>query len=152
MHCVSILGQTLYMVPSRLENLVIHQCHDVWSPHEAVWESVLGLSTVLIEITQADLIATRSCIESPCVWYSVSLLLDNLCKCLLLLIQYPELLSHYCMDCCCKIKASPAHFGCCYEYRVISLILEFELHFCAFIIAHFCIHVEYMHMIHKILG
>jgi hypothetical protein len=29
--------------------------------------------------------------------------------------------------------------------------MKSELHFCPFIIAHFCIHVEYVHMIRKIL-
>jgi len=47
--------------------------------------------------------------------------------------------------------ACPTHFGCTYEYREIMWILEIELHFGAFIIAHFCLHVEYIHMIHTIL-
>jgi len=53
------------------------------------------------------------------------------------------------MICHCKIEACPAHFGCVYEYRGISWILEFELHFCSFITVHFGIHVEYIHGIRK---
>ena len=56
------------------------------------------------------------------------------------------------MVCSCRSWDCPTHFGYHYEYRWISWILEFVQHFCSFIIAYFCIHVEYIRMIRKILG
>jgi len=56
------------------------------------------------------------------------------------------------MVCRWKIKSYSMDFGCSYRCRVIGQNLEFELHFFACIIAHFCIHVPYIHMINKILG
>jgi len=149
---VSILCQHIGMVLTRLLNLVNHRRRDLWSTHHAVHDSHLGHSREYVEITCVVIVATRTRIQSPCVWNSVLPQPDNSCKCLPLLIQYPELLSYYCMVCCCEIYACPAHFGCRYESRGISWILEFQLHFRAFIIAHFCIHVEYIHMIRKVLG
>jgi len=74
---------------------------------------------------------------------------DNPCKCLPLLIQHPQLLSYYRLVSCCEIEVCPTHFGCSYEHIEIWWILEFKLHFCALIIAHFCIHVENIQMIRK---
>jgi hypothetical protein len=43
-------------------------------------------------------------------------------------------------------------YWCGSKYRAISLILQFEQHFCTFIIPRFGLHVEYIHMMRKILG
>jgi len=86
------------------------------------------------------------------MWNSVSSLPDNMCKCLAPHISYQELLCFHRMVCCCKSRACSTHFGCSFKSRGISWILESELHFFVFIVAHFCIHVEYIFIIHKILG
>jgi hypothetical protein len=56
------------------------------------------------------------------------------------------------MVCCCEIKACPTHFGCSYKHREIWGILEFELHFCALIVAHLRNHVEYIPIVRKKLS
>jgi hypothetical protein len=83
------------------------------------------------------------------VWNCVFPQADNPCKCLPVLIQYPEPLSFYRLVCCCEIYACPTHFGCSNEDRGIWRILELELHFCPIIIAHFWIQIENIQMIHK---
>jgi len=74
---------------------------------------------------------------------------DKPCKGLALLIQYPELLSNYCMVCCCESLAHPPHFGCSYECRGIWRIVEKVLHFYALFVAHFCVQVQNIQMIRK---
>jgi len=53
------------------------------------------------------------------------------------------------MVCSCEIQVCPTHFGCSYKQKGIWWILEFELHVCALIVAHFRKHVEYIRTIHK---
>jgi len=99
------------------------------------------------------------CYHTNQVQYSVAMCVelclpqsDNSCKHLLLLIQYPELLSCYCMVCSCEIEAYPTNFRCSYKHGGIWRILEFELYFCAFIITHFRKHVEYIQVILKMIS
>jgi len=148
-HDVSTLGKLLRIVVLTLQNAEYHRSCDVWSAHQAMQDSYLNHSRELVEITRSVIITTGSSFQSQCVRDSVLPELDNLCKGLALLIQYPELLSHYHMVCCCEIEARPTHFGCSFKHRGICWILEFKLYFCVLIIAHFSTHVEYIQMIPK---
>jgi hypothetical protein len=105
-------------------------------------DSHLSHSGELAEITHSVIIIIGSSVQYPCGWNSVLSKSDNSCKCLPLLIQHPEHLRYFLMICCCEIKPSPAHIGRSYEHRGYCRILEFQLHFCALIIARFCIDVE----------
>jgi hypothetical protein len=137
------------MVFITLQTRVPHQSREAQSAPQAMQYIYLCYCTELEKITHSAIITTWSSVQWPGVWNSVLPKSDNPCNCLALFIHYAELLSYYCMVCCCGIDACPTHSGCCYEYRGIWQILEFELHFCVLILANFCIHVEHIQMICK---
>ena len=57
---VTILCQLVGMVFTRVANPVNHQCHAVRSTDQAVKDFHLSYSSVLVEITGAVIIATRT--------------------------------------------------------------------------------------------
>jgi len=130
------------------QNLVHHREHNVWWADPAIQDSHLWHSRDLVEITWSDIIITEVSIQLQYVLNSILPQPDNPCKCLALLIQYPDLLFDYRIT-RYKIYPCPTHCGCSYEHRGIWQILEYELHICALIIAHFSIHVENTQMVCK---
>jgi len=137
-----MLRKPLHIVLMIIQNPVYHRRHHVQSAHQTMQNSHLSHSRELVEITRSVVVTIGTSVQSPCVWKSVLPKSETLGKYLMLLIQYPELLSYYRMVCCGEIQVCSTHFGSSYKYRGILQIMEFELHFCGLIVAHFCIYVE----------
>jgi len=102
-HDISLHSMLLRMVCATLQNLVYHRSRDVWAAYQAMQDSHLCPSRELVEITCSVIMTTWSSVQYPGVWNTVLPQSDNSCKCLPLLIQYPELLNYYRMVCCCEI-------------------------------------------------
>jgi len=148
-HKVSMLCKPLCMVLLTLQNPIYHCLCDVQTAHHPMQDSHFSHCRELVGITRTVIISIQFSVQYPCVSNSVLPQSHNLCKYLALLFQYPELLGYYCMVCCCGIEVCPTQFGCSNKHRGIWQILEFELYYCALIIAHLCIHAENIQRICK---
>jgi len=146
-----MIHQPLRIVLVTLKNLVYHHRQNVLLVHQAIEDSHWSNSRELVDITSSIIITIRSRVPYLCVWNSVLPQLGNPCKCLALRILYAQFLSDYCMVCSCEIELCPTDFGCSYKHRGICQILEFDLHFCVLIVAHFCKHEENIQIVRKTL-